>query len=75
VDVIQPTRRLTREQLVLLASWLVVSATLAVVGVVTWLQAFSLLAGAFWVAAAVVALATVALGLWYRSRPGASRRW
>jgi hypothetical protein len=66
---------LTREQLVLLASWLVVSAALALVGLVTWMQAFSLLAGAFWIAAAVVAVATVALGVWYRSRPGASRRW
>jgi len=66
---------MTRPQLMLLASWLAVSATLAAVGVVTWFQPNRLLAGAFWAAAAVVAVGVVVLAVWYRSRPGASRRW
>jgi hypothetical protein len=70
-----PTLKLTRPQLMLLASWLVVSLALAAVGVVTWRQAHSLLASAFWGAAVVVAAAVAGLAVWYRSRPGATRRW
>jgi len=73
--VIPPVLRITRPQLMLLASWLAVSAALAAVGVVTWFQPNRLLAGAFWAAAAVVAVGVVVLGVWYRSRPGAGRRW
>jgi O-antigen/teichoic acid export membrane protein len=75
VEVIPPVLRLTRPQLVLLASWLGVSAALAAVGVVTWLQPNRLLAGAFWAAAGVVVVAVVVLGVWYRTRPGSTRRW
>jgi small-conductance mechanosensitive channel len=83
----QPSLHLTRTQLLLLASWLTVAVALAVVGVVTWLQwspvagivpehrSHPLLAEAFWVASAVVAVAVVAVAFWYRSRPGATRRW
>jgi hypothetical protein len=73
--VIPPILRLTRPQLVLLASWLVVSAALAVVGVVTWSESHSVLAELFWGAAVVVAVAAVAVAIWYRSRPGSTRRW
>ena len=71
--VIPPVLRITRPQLMLLASWLAVSAALAAVGVVIWFQPNALLAGAFWAAAAVVAVGVVALAVWYRSRRGDSR--
>ena len=83
----QPSLHLTRTQLLLLASWLTVAVALAVVGVVTWLQwspvsgavhqhrSHPLLAVAFWAASAVVAVAALAVAAWYRTRPGAARRW
>jgi small-conductance mechanosensitive channel len=83
----QPSLHLTRTQLLLLASWLTVAAALAAVGVVTWLQwapvsgatpehrSHPLLAEALWAASAVVAVAAVAVAAWYRTRPGATRRW
>jgi hypothetical protein len=83
----QPSLHLTRTQLLLLASWLTVALALAVVGIVTWLQwspvsglvpphrSHPLLAEAFWVASAVVAVAAVSVAIWCRSRPGAARRW
>jgi hypothetical protein len=52
-----------------------VSAALAAVGVVTWLQSNRVLAGMFWAAAGVVVVAVVVLAVWYRTRPGSTRRW
>ena len=66
---------MSRPQLVLLVSWLVVAAALAAVGGLTWHQSHPLLAEAFWAAAVVVAVAVVVLVVWYRTRPGATRRW